>query len=64
MNLSEFFIQTATQTMSNVISNLAWFILFVWGVKTIAREMPKWLAQYTKSKAEENKLVWAMSIKK
>ncbi len=59
MNLSDFFIQTATQTTSNIISNLAWFILFIWGVKTIAKEMPKWIAQYSKIKAEENKITWA-----
>ena len=60
MNLTDFLIQTGTQTLGNVISNLAFFILFIWGVKVIAREMPKWIAQYSKIKAEENKIAWAM----
>ena len=29
------------QTISNVISNLPWFILFIWGFKIVAKEIEK-----------------------
>jgi len=41
------------QTISNIISNLPWFILFIWGFKIVAKEIekavkqiPNWLEQY------------------
>jgi hypothetical protein len=31
------------ETISGVIKNLPYFILFIWGVKTISRQMPTWI---------------------
>lgn len=30
-------------TISGIIKNLPIFILIVWGVKTISKQMPKWI---------------------
>jgi len=45
------------QTLANIISNLAWFFLIVWGVRVISREIgkgikqvPVWIDQYEQGK--------------
>jgi len=52
MTLTSSILDIAVQTSANIISNLAWFVLIYWGVKTIVKEMPKWLEQYEKMKLE------------
>ena len=57
MAIGEFLIQTAVQTTANIISNLGWFFLIIWGVKTLSRQIyvgfeklgskvPGWLKEY------------------
>jgi len=31
------------ETLSGLVKNLFWFILIIWAVKTIVKQMPKWL---------------------
>lgn len=48
-------------TLSNIISNLAWFILIYWSVKTIAKKMPSWIEQYFKLKRDQDAIDRARS---
>lgn len=54
---TEFLTQTALQTTANIVSNLAWFILLIWGFRTIGKgissgvdrlgeKVPLWLEKY------------------
>ena len=46
-------------TISGIIINAAWFILIIWAVKTIAKEMPHWIESYYKQKMHYDKIRWA-----
>ena len=35
-------------TFSGIIKNLPYFILIIWAVRTIAKEMPRWIQQVFK----------------
>jgi len=48
-----------TQTISGIIINLPYFILVIWSIKTIAKEMPKWISEYFKLREHEMRLRWA-----
>lgn len=57
----------AIQTIANLISNLAWFILLIWSVKSIGREInkgikqiPTWLDQYEQGKLKRFAIERAM----
>ena len=41
------------QTTANIISNLAWFILVYWGVKTLVKKVPTWLQQYEEMRTKQ-----------
>jgi uncharacterized membrane-anchored protein len=46
MTLPETFLAIIIQTIAKLVENLAWFILIIWGVKTLVKEVPGWLKQY------------------
>jgi len=53
MTLTSTISDIAILTIANIVSNLAWFVLIIWGVKIISREIgkgikqiPVWLQQY------------------
>lgn len=53
----------AVQTVSNVISNLPWFILIIWGVRVISKEIgkgvkqiPEWIETYHIKQMERIKI--------
>jgi hypothetical protein len=50
------------ETIGGLIKNLPYFILVIWGIRTIAREMPKWITQMfhelQKAKALDKALDW------
>lgn len=48
-----------TQTISGVIINLPFFVLFIWGVKTISKRMPEWIGEYFRLREHELRLRWA-----
>ena len=50
MTFTEVVSEIFVQTIANIVSNLAWFILIYWGVKTIVKEVPGWINQYEQSK--------------
>lgn len=41
------------ETIAKIISNLAWFILIYWGVKTLVKRVPSWIEQYEKIKIKQ-----------
>lgn len=41
------------QTLSNIISNLAWFILIIWSVNKIGKNVPDWINQYEKVRNQQ-----------
>lgn len=43
-------LETIITTISGLIKNLPYFILIIWGVKKISKDMPKWIEQYDKIK--------------
>jgi hypothetical protein len=59
MTYSDIFSQIIINTFSGVITNLPFFILIIWAVKIIARETPKWIAEYFKLREHELRLKWA-----
>jgi len=50
-------------TIGGIIKNLPFFFLIIWGVKTIAKEMPKWIGQYEEIKERQRKIDWALGRK-
>ncbi|MEX0597872.1 MAG: hypothetical protein WD512_15380 [Candidatus Paceibacterota bacterium] len=49
------------QTLANVISNLAWFILIYWGVKTLVKNVPSWIDKYERIRKEQRAIDIALS---
>lgn len=47
------------QTISGIIVNLPYFLLVIWAIKTISKEMPKWISEYFKLREHELRLRWA-----
>lgn len=43
-------LETIITTISGLIKNLPYFILIIWGVKKVSKDMPKWIEQYDKIK--------------
>ena len=57
--------------ISQLIGNVGWIILFVWGFKTIAKEIregvkqiPHWISQYSEIRFKQMRVEWAKGIKK
>jgi len=50
-------------TLSGVIVKLPEFILIIWAVKTISKQMPKWISQYEQIKDRQRKIDWARGMK-
>ena len=50
-------------TISGVIKNLPWFILIYWGIKTIMKDMPKWISQYDELKLKHYKIDRALAMR-
>lgn len=53
MTIQETIVQIIIETIGNLISNLAYILIFIWGVKFLSKEMgkgiqkiPHWLEQY------------------
>lgn len=61
MTLTTIINDIAIQTISKIISNLAWFILIYWGIKTIVKQMPNWIEQYDKIKMKHYSIGKALS---
>ncbi|GIW67799.1 MAG: hypothetical protein KatS3mg096_694 [Candidatus Parcubacteria bacterium] len=71
MTLSDFLIQTIVQTISNLISNSAWFILFYLGFKMItkeikkfSKEIPLWIENYHKKQLERIRIQEALNMRR
>jgi hypothetical protein len=47
------------QTISGVTINLPYFLLVIWAIKTISKEMPKWISEYFRLRENELRLRWA-----
>jgi len=62
MTLTSTISDIAIQTIANLISNLAWFILIYWGVRTIAKNVPIWLEQYSQIRIKQRAIDSAMSV--
>lgn len=52
-SLSEMIIAVVINTFSGLIKNIFYILLFVWGIKMIAKKVPNWLDKYHKNKMEE-----------
>ena len=52
------------QTGANIISNLAWFVVIYWAVKTIVKEVPHWLQDYESMKNRQRAIDNALSIRR
>lgn len=56
------------QTLANIISNLAWIILFIWGIRFIGKnigegikKVPEWIESYHKRQLERIRIESAIS---
>jgi len=56
--------QVFATTLANMFGSLHWFILVIWTVKTIAKQMPGWLNQYHTNQIKELTMKRAMELKK
>ncbi len=45
--------------LSGLIANIFWIILFYWGIKTLVKQVPKWIEEYFKLRDRELRLRWA-----
>lgn len=64
MNLSlTFFEQVLADTLSGVITSLPYFILIIWGVRTLVKEMPKWINQYDEIKMKHLRIEMARGLR-
>ena len=59
MTLSETIAQIGITTFAELIKNLAWFILILWGVRVLSKEIgkgvqkiPEWIETYHKKQME------------
>jgi hypothetical protein len=50
-------------TIGGIIKNLPYFILIVWGIRVIAREMPKWISQMFAEMHKQKVLEKALEMK-
>jgi len=46
-------------TFSGIITNLPWFLMVYWAVKTISKQMPQWISEYFRLREHEMRLKWA-----
>lgn len=53
VDITDFLMELALQTLSGILKNLAVFILAYLIVKTIVKEMPKWIEQYFRLRRDE-----------
>lgn len=56
------FTQVFSDTVSGILINLPWFILIIWGIKVISKQMPKWLRQLHDNNIKEIALQKAIRI--
>jgi hypothetical protein len=56
-------IQIFADTLSGILINLPYFILIIWGIRIIAREMPKWLKIYHDNNIKEIAMQRAINMK-
>ena len=47
-------------TIAGLIKNLPYFILIVWGVRKISKEMPNWISQLSREKKEKSAISQAL----
>lgn len=59
MTFTETLLQIGVTTIGNLISNLAYIILFIWGIRFLGREIskgiqkvPEWIENYHKRQIE------------
>ena len=59
--------ETINQILINIISglmtNLPWFLLAIWSVKTITRQVPHWIENWDKMKMKHYRINLAMNKK-
>lgn len=48
-------------TLAGILAQLPIFILIIWAVKTIVKQMPSWIQEYFKLKIEQEAIVNAKS---
>lgn len=60
MTLPEYLFQIGVTTFGNLLSNLAYIILFIWGVRFLGRvigkgieKVPEWIDQYSKNQMKK-----------
>jgi len=57
-------VQTAiANAISGLITNGVWIILIYWGVKTIVKQVPKWIEEYFRLRERGDRLRWAKGEK-
>jgi len=49
-------------TLTGVLTNLPWFLLVIWAVRKISRDMPFWIKQYHENHIKE--LVLEKAVRK
>lgn len=59
IDLSQIFVDT----LSGIIVKLPEFILILWGIKTISKNMPKWISEYERIKIHQRTIDRALGNK-
>ena len=67
MTLSETLVTIGVTTFAELIKNLAWFILILWGVRVLSKEIgkgvqkiPEWIDQYHRKGLERIRIQEAL----
>ena len=50
INLTEIIQSAMINAISGVIANLPFFILFIWGIRFISKQIPVWVEDYWKKR--------------
>jgi len=62
--ITQVILEVGISTISELTKNLAYFILIIWGVKTIVKRVPAWLEQYDKMKIKHYQIEKAIEGRK
>ena len=60
VNCEALLFQTISESISGIIPNLIWMFLFIWGIRKVAENMPKWISQIKTEQKEKSAISQAL----
>jgi len=57
-------LEVGITTISELAKNLVYYILIIWGVRTIVKKMPEWISEWDKNKMKHYQINKAIEGRK